>query len=88
MTLKAATNRTREHDPQVQGVISLVKETLCSDLVGVYLFGSAVLGGLKPSTISTSWPFLNDAPDLKRSASWCRHFGISQASRDTWNLRS
>lgn len=41
----------RAGDPeQLQGVVNLLQGTLGEDLIGVYLFGSAVLGGLKPSS--------------------------------------
>jgi predicted nucleotidyltransferase len=35
-------------DPQVEGAVDAVRAVLGDDLVGVYLFGSAVLGGLRP----------------------------------------
>lgn len=35
-------------DEQVEGVLRALREVLGPDLVGAYLFGSAVLGGLRP----------------------------------------
>ena len=35
---------------QIDSVVSLVRDVLGDDLVGVYLYGSAVVGGLKPDS--------------------------------------
>lgn len=36
------------HDEQIAAVVALLREVLGDDLVGAYLFGSAVFGGLRP----------------------------------------
>jgi hypothetical protein len=35
---------------QLERVVELVREVLGPDVLGVYLFGSAVLGGLRPES--------------------------------------
>lgn len=37
-------------EEQLDGAVALVREVLDDELVGLYLFGSAVLGGLKPTS--------------------------------------
>jgi predicted nucleotidyltransferase len=40
----------REDARQLERVVELVREVLGPDVLGVYLFGSAVLGGLRPES--------------------------------------
>jgi predicted nucleotidyltransferase len=50
-TIGPPTIRTvTDHPPQTGEVLHLVHETLGAEVVGVYLHGSAVLGGLRPSS--------------------------------------
>ncbi len=50
MTISPSTPERAGDPEQLRGVLNLLQETIGEDLIGVYLFGSAVLGGLKPSS--------------------------------------
>lgn len=50
MTVSTNTLEKAGDPDQLRRVVNLLQETLSEDLTGVYLFGSAVLGGLKSSS--------------------------------------